>query len=230
MQALVLVMDSSNMTDMSTTKPLTVESQLESVVALMQSQFRQTQSQLAEIKNVLNEQSREIVDLKDTFKKVSDVEKKVDRQEVQLNDLKKENKELREHLLSQEYQSRRDNLQFVGYEENKNENPEKRVLDTLLKIGIDIGERGIVRAHRVGPYSARRTRPILVKFFHYKDRETVWTMKQEITQQSHINIYEDWPKELLARRRILFPIFHAARLEKNQTGNPKNKVTMARDK
>ena len=187
-------------------------------------------NQLSEIQNSLTFAHNEITELKGKIEKVDVIEKTVENQGNDIQALRRENQQLKEDLVNHEYQNRRDNLQFMGYQENKGENAEALILETLSKAAINVGNRTIVRAHRLGKYEAYRTRPILVKFSHWKDRDLVWHMKDEINQQSHIRIFEDWPKEILAKRKVLLPIFHAARLEKDDHGIAKNKVTMARDK
>ena len=75
--------------------------------------------------------------------------------------------------------SRRDNLLFSGFEEEEKENCENKVRDLLAR-KIFIGERNInvnniviVRAHRLGRYKAGNTRPIIVKFREFSDKQLI---------------------------------------------------------
>ena len=172
----------------------------------------------------------EIASLKDRVRVLGETEKKVDLISARMSELANENKALKDHILNIEYQSRRDNLQFMDIQERRDENPERVILQILDRAGIVMCGRDIVRAHRLGPYRARYTRPIIVKFAHYKDREIVWAMRYELLQQSHIHVVEDWPQEMAERRRMLLPIFHAARNERNEAGQPRNRVKLVKDK
>ena len=188
-------------------------------------------SKLSEVLTSLDDAHIEIGSLKSNFQELPSVKKHIAQQDVMMIDLKKENKQLKEQILNMEYQERRDNLQFIGYEEKKDEDPEKVVRDTLSAAGIDLTDRSIVRAHRIGKFDQKRKRPILVKFSHWKDRDMIWKMKEDIRMQSHIKIIEDLPKEMAARKRVLLPVMFAARNEKEElTGVPKNRVSLNRDK
>ena len=137
---------------------------------------------------------------------------------------------MKEHIMNLEYQNRRDNLQFLGFAEQKGEKPGDTVREVLSKLGVDLDDRQIVRAHRLGRYDPNRTRPIIVRFAHWKDRDLVWQIRHELNQQSHIRVIEDLPKEMAAKRKILLPVMHAARFEKDENDMPKNKVSLVRDK
>ena len=88
--------------------------------------------------------------------------------------LQQESIELKDRIIQQESYSRRNNLRFHGLTESRFENPEDKVVCFLQSQGLNFHPRTIERAHRVGPYKEGRTRPILVRFLHNKDREVVW--------------------------------------------------------
>ena len=74
-----------------------------------------------------------------------------------------------------EVQSRRDNLKFHGFEDNRgetweeSENTVRRYI--FDELAIDESAIQIERAHRIR--SKNSPRPIIVKFSHYKDRDRV---------------------------------------------------------
>ena len=75
-----------------------------------------------------------------------------------------------------EDQSRRDNLLFYGFNESKYEKCENMVRDLLARKilrHMDVNGVIIVRAHRLGPFKAGYTRPIIVKFREYADKEEI---------------------------------------------------------
>ena len=86
----------------------------------------------------IGKNSKEITALNEVIEKFAGIEDKMEKQEKIITDLSNENESLKEKLLNMEYHSRRDNLQFVGYDKIKKENPEKMVRDTLSKAGIEI--------------------------------------------------------------------------------------------
>lgn len=70
----------------------------------------------------------------------------------------------------------------------------------------------IERAHRLGAFSATSPKPrqIIVKFQNFKDRQLVWQAKRNISSEI-VRIYEDYPSEIAANRKVLWPIFQAAK-------------------
>lgn len=142
--------------------------------------------------------------------KVDQLERKADIKDAQVDSLKQENKLLREKVAHLESQSRRENLQFKGVAEAKNENCELKVTEIARSVGIVLDDRSIVRVHRLGKFHSDRQRPIIVKFHHFKDRELVFSKKQEIKNKCNVRVVEDFPQEIEARRRMLYPILDAA--------------------
>jgi hypothetical protein len=132
-------------------------------------------------------------------------------QSKKINILQNENKILKEQLLSAECYSRRDNLSFNGIWEKRHENCEQMVVECCQSIGMPITPQTIIRAHRAGgPYVPHRTRPILVRFHHYKDREMVWRGRKHLKAECGVSLAEDFPQDIQARRKVLYPIVDAA--------------------
>jgi len=77
---------------------------------------------------------------------------------------------LKSDIMDLKCRSMRDNLLFHKISEEKGENCEQKVLN-FLKHTLKI-ER-LQRAHRVRPYIADKTRPIVAKFSDFPDREKV---------------------------------------------------------
>ena len=73
--------------------------------------------------------------------------------------------------------SRRNNLLFYGLKEDNREQCENRVRDLLATKILynvrDVNTIEIVRAHRLGPLKNDQTRPIIVKFQHYSDKQEI---------------------------------------------------------
>lgn len=120
-----------------------------------------------------------------------------------------------EQSLRLECQSRRDNLRFFGIPEVKGETWSDCVekIKNLMEVNLGLentDQISIVRAHRVGPLLGSRSRPILVKFLLWNDRMRVWNAKTQL-RGSDLYIDEDYPIEIVKRRKKLLPVFNAAR-------------------
>ncbi|KAL4008532.1 hypothetical protein ACER0C_002384 [Sarotherodon galilaeus] len=63
------------------------------------------------------------------------------------------------------------------------------------------------RVHRLGPIraAAGRPRPIVAKFGHFKQKEHVKSRGREL-KGTDFSVNDQFPKEILERRRVLFPI------------------------
>ena len=136
-----------------------------------------------------------------------------DRCEHDLTKLKEDNSLLRGKVLQLESYGRRDNILFHNVPENKGEDVSKQVLDLINAAGLRLDERSIIRAHRLGQYKPKSTRSIIIKFHHYHDRIAVFKSSQAIREACtfKLAISEDFPREVQETRRILLPIYHAAK-------------------
>ncbi|XP_060589191.1 uncharacterized protein LOC132744484 [Ruditapes philippinarum] len=107
----------------------------------------------------------------------------------------------------------RDNLLFHKIKEEKDENCEVKILQFIeekLKIENASSDIRLQRVHRIGQYSAGKTRPIVAKFTDFPDRERVRRAAKEL-KGSIYGISEQYPKEIVDQRRKLIPIMLQAR-------------------
>jgi ribA/ribD-fused uncharacterized protein len=161
------------------------------------------------------------------------------------SDLLTKYNELNDRMVSLESYSRRDNLLFNGVKEEPNEDCAEKIYE-LLETTMGIAEARtmrLVRCHRLGkPPSTKtptgtqsRPRTIICRFNWYGDRQTVWKAKTQL-KDTEYNIQEDFPKEIMDKRKILTPIMYAAKRRKQTaflvvdklhvvTGVGDNKVT-----
>ena len=143
--------------------------------------------------------------------------------------LKDKSTDLEEHLLKLEYHSRRNNLQFDGFEEEKDYDESDKDCYNKVRRAIanlyddDIDEKGEVtesayekagkvvvnRIHRYGAKPiAGRTRPIIVNFQYYGDREHIMNNRKNLPEGIYVN--EDFPFEIQQRCQLLRPILREA--------------------
>jgi hypothetical protein len=124
------------------------------------------------------------------------------------NDLKKEVIELKSR-------SMRDNLLFFGIPEEKGEKDSdcvNKVLDLIEnKLQVENASENIKlhRAHRIGRYDSKKTRPIVAKFAYYPDREKVRLNASKLAKPYGIS--QQYPTEVMESRKRLVPIMLEAR-------------------
>ena len=85
---------------------------------------------------------------------------------------------------------------------------ERKVIQVIQNAGLgEIQRRACVRVHRIGapPHSSsQHSRPIIARFFYYKD----YTLRNEkLLKQAGTPVAEDYPEEIEKCRQILTPIF-----------------------
>jgi ribA/ribD-fused uncharacterized protein len=149
--------------------------------------------------------------------------------DVKIKDMEDENLSLRRELndtksrmLYLESQSRRNNLLFQGFEDKAGEtwDQSEGLVVQYLSTYLGITVKHIERAHRIGKFKQGASRPIVVKFLLFKERQTVWSKKFDILEDlsvgeqedmPNIKIFEDYPAEVTANRKKLWPYFKAAK-------------------
>ena len=162
--------------------------------------------------------------------RLNDVDVRLVKADSEYNDLLKKHKLLQEKVINLESQSRRDNLILEGVPEAPNGSKEtqsdcvKKVL-AILSNDMKITEANtirIVRCHRLGQLrststqnnSQARPRAIIMKFHWYGDRDRVWQAKAQLKNTDYF-LKEDFPAEIIERRKTLTPIMFAARRKGN---------------
>lgn len=186
---------------------------------LMFSSIDDLTEQLTEIRTLLTDLKTNTDATKQSsaaaLNKLNTVETKVNRLECDLSKAKKQIADLQQKLVDLESYGRRSNLLFYGVSEDDTENCEEKVKWIIKnKMGIEnTDSMKIERAHRmpgVKPPESTRTRPIIIRFNWYKDRETVWGKRSKL-KDTNFWVNEDFPYETNQKRRILQPIVSAAR-------------------
>ena len=166
---------------------------------------------------------KDVHNLKDktekTRTKVDELEKSVEFREVDISDMQKDLKkvqheaeELKMQLLYQEHYSRRENLMFLGIQENnapidaesetENKNVEntKEVIYNFLQKELSlenaVSRFEFQRIHRVGKRAGKKPRPIIARFLRHSDREEVLLRAKTSLKGNDYGVFEDMPKEL----------------------------------
>ena len=128
--------------------------------------------------------------------------------------LTEENHLLKEKVLDLEYRQCRNNLLFEGIPDSQSESD----LDCIQKLryslrgipGLNCDDFKIERCHRIdGKFAINKTRRVICCFnWHYEVQCILRNRKQ---LPKNIYVSKDLPEEWIDRRRVLKPIFNAAR-------------------
>jgi len=141
-------------------------------------------------------------------KEVRDLREIIKSKDTQLTELKDKIHDLEATTDDLEQYSRRNSLRFTGVPEQDHEDTGEVSLDLIhTQLGIkSITIKSIDRVHRVGPKRDNQTtRPILVKFATYRERNDVFksrsNLKGKTVGGNHIYINEDLTQ---VRSRLLY--------------------------
>ena len=192
--------------------------------------FRETlNTRLDTLTNRLNEVDRKLEGIQ-TVKKMTEENRSM------IEDMQKEINSLKQRVIHSEAQSKRNNLIFDGIAESHTRETwadcEEKIY-TLLEKNLGIATARNIkfeRVHRLGPYIPDNVRGIIAKFTYFQDREMVWKERTKLKDSSKdIWISEDYPREIKATRKILYPILRAA-LKEAKDLNITRRVSLNLDK
>ena len=117
---------------------------------------------------------------------------------------------LEERIIDQEARSRRNNLIFHGVQEKEGENCEQVVRELFRTCRLE-GNPVIERAHRIGKVrggsvigrQTGRSRPLIVRFLDFNDRQKVREVRKHLPQSIYVT--DDLPREIREARQKLLP-------------------------
>jgi hypothetical protein len=180
--------------------------QVEKSTQLMSDEFDKQKKQLTDFRSEIDKISKQ---LKSSKTSVDSVDKKVS-DSIQV--MKKENDKLKEELTDVKLKSMQNNLIFYNIDENEEENCPELIInfcDERLKIGNAATKISITDAFRLGKKSDK-TRPILVKFASFENRDFVKKNAKNLKGSSY-GISEQLPAEIMKIRKVKLPILKELR-------------------
>ena len=133
-----------------------------------------------------------------------------------LHHMKKQHDQLNERVIKLESRSMRDNLIFCGVkEEDGNVNLENK-LSGIIEDELKISGVNIIRCHRLPkPRKDRsndRPRNVVVKLADNADVQRILSSAKLLKgREPPLYIHQQYPKEIVTRRRILQPVLYAAK-------------------
>ena len=157
-------------------------------------------------------------------KSIKQMERKMAKVEKRNQSLQNENELLKEKLLELEYQQKRNNLIFEGIVDSANESD----IDCIRKLrfvlkdipGLDVKLFRIDKCYRLdGAFKEGRNRRLLCTFNWYYDIQCILRNRKKLVKNVYVS--KDLPEEWIDRRRILKPIFNAARRQDSLKRNTK---------
>lgn len=139
-----------------------------------------------------------------------------------VSNLEKENNRLSGDLVYLQSQSMRNNLLFSGLAEAQQEVPRqtegmlREFMVDKLEIAQELVDQIVLeRVHRVGQNVRGGPRSIVAKFSLFKDRETVRKLRSKLNG-TKFYINEQFPKEVVEKRKKLLPRMKAAKNDGKQ--------------
>jgi hypothetical protein len=135
-----------------------------------------------------------------------------------IDELERERDSLRDDLVYMKSQSMRNNLVFTGVPEVDKESPEitesllRKHINEALNIAKETADAiKFERVHRSpGEPTRGKTRSIIAKFSFFKDKEVVRRQWKHL-DGTGFNVFEQFPPEVVAKRRKLLPKMKAER-------------------
>ena len=156
-------------------------------------------------------------DRKNTKSDIKAVENFCKTMEEKNKEVDKQKERMYSKLLELESRSMRENVMFFGIEESEDEENDcseiimKFCRENLKMQQADIDQIKLDRAHRMGAKRRNSVRPIVVKFHDYTDREQVRIkgvgLREELKRNNQ-SVRAQWPKEVLDKRKTLYPIMN----------------------
>ncbi|CAG2199419.1 unnamed protein product [Mytilus edulis] len=178
----------------------------------MEEHCNKLDSEICGIKTDLKAQTSNIVSLDKGLGGLHSKLQEIETQNITLTD---ENYKLQEKIIDQQKRSMRDNLIFKGIydDHDPTENTEETVKDFIkTELGLESKDINFHVVHRLRPRQDRGPRNILAKFERRKDRNRVLeAAKKELKQKPQYYVHEQFPVEIIERRRELIPILKDAR-------------------
>ena len=219
--------EQSNMSDKITAQLDTICQTLTSVESRLQKLeniFERVSGLEKSVSNFGTELSKLTNKTKEIEKIASDVETAMEFANVEIEVLKKKElvsenkvKELQDKLLYQEVYNRRENLRLFGIPEPIGGTEDvHQVVHKFLKeeLELEITEDiEFQRAHRIGKKKKGETRPVIVRFLRFPEREMVFKRAREMQEETNVKVYADYPKEISERRKQQWPRMKKAREE-----------------
>ena len=161
-------------------------------------------------------------------KSIEKIEKRLAGVELRNKELENENLDLKEQLLDIDFRQRRNNLIFEGITDSDAETDVQSIhkLRSILKNIPGLDQNFVIdKCHRIdGLFKPTRTRRVMCMLNWYVDVQLILRNRKHLPRGIYVS--EDFPEEWVDRRKVLKPIYNAAKRNENL----KHKTHLSRDK
>jgi len=176
-------------------------------------------SDFKEMKASLDNAHEEIYDLKkknqELERQVNDLASQCDESKLKEARLSAQIEELKDKQIMSEAYNRRENLIVYGIDQDAAENWVAKFQNFLvvnLKMpDSKVQQIKIQRCHRLN--SSLSPQPMICRFLYFPDRMAVWGARFNL-KGTAFSLCEDFPPEIVSRRKSLYPIWKAAKKDK----------------
>ena len=86
--------------------------------------------------------------------------------------------------MTQENYSRKKNNKIVGIKSQNNQGLEDSIIRVMRKVGINLSPRDIETANYITQDRRGENSPVIVRFFHWKDKQSIMTKKDRLRQDN----------------------------------------------
>lgn len=209
-------------------------SKIQSKISLIETRVTGLETKITDIETtctfISSEYDYQKNELQQAKEKIKILEKDCRNLEQSLKTCENHYEKSKDELTDLKSRSMRENLVFYGLKEENEENCEILVKELIqTELGIDPSSMEIDRAHRLGSTSARKPRPIVVKFHRYLDREMIRikTIEEETRSKlkdKRLGVGIQTPPELREARKALYPASKQEQDRGNRTRIVGNKL------
>ena len=201
-------------------KLTTVVNELRQEVNLMRTSLNELCKSTEHVSNTTDKIEKHITVIDN---RLSNMDKVIEEAQQNYCELLNKYNELNERMTDMESRSKRDNLLFTGVPETPKESSDDcmRKIREILKNSLSIENaeslqivscyrKGVPPSTNAGASAPGRPRAVFCKFHSFGDRQKIWKAKTKLRGTQYA-VQEDFPKEILERRKVLLPIMFAAR-------------------
>lgn len=226
-----IVLDALNMAESVTAKLDRIMERLETL-SLIENRLDSLASTMANIESTLSRLDADVTMLKEGAgkreKRITELETSINYNEDDVAELQKnlydhraQLDKCKKDLLYLEAYSRRENVKIFGVpqttgNENASESEDTKEIvhkffEQELKIGNSRTKYEFQRVHRLGKPNSTSSRPIIVRFLRFTDKEEVMSVARKELKDKVFSMYDDIPKDLYDLRKQQQKKFKQAR-------------------
>lgn len=195
------------------------------------------QTQLQKL-DLLQEMMKDIADLKKSVdfnnelieelrRENSSLKTTVKSLQTEMETLSKDNKQMRNTILEMQCRSMQNNIVIMGLKEGEGEDyaTTKNVVQAFMKDELkmteaQIAEASIEKTHRLGQVQEdpdpEKPRAVVIRFSHTDSKDAVLARGFKL-KNTNYSMFQQYPREVVDRRRVLVPIMKKYKAEKAKT-------------